>query len=103
MSKVLRGLSVAKRPLPPRVESSPPAPSAAGASKAPNATAAQPSPPPDPDFVRSPGNIVWYLGNDTRGPASTPRVEATVQVTAADSTGIAVVRHVFDHVAREPQ
>jgi hypothetical protein len=57
-----------------------------------------PSAPPDPDFVRNPGNVMWSRTDDTRGPAITPRAWNPAQVTAADSTGIAVVRYVFTHV-----
>lgn len=46
-------------------------------------------PPPDPDFERSPGNIVWYRVDGAMGPAD---------VVAADEDGIAVVRHAFLHV-----
>jgi len=47
------------------------------------------NPPPDPDFERNPGNIVWYGRDGATGPAD---------VVAADEDGIAVVRHTFMHV-----
>jgi hypothetical protein len=47
------------------------------------------NPPPDPDFERNPGNIVWYIHDGATGPAD---------VIAADDDDIAVVRHAFLHV-----
>lgn len=56
--------------------------------------------PPDPDFIRHSGQIMWRLSDDTRSPASAPRLPSTLPLTTADSTGIAVARHLFPHIAR---
>jgi hypothetical protein len=45
-------------------------------------------PPDDPDFVRSPGEIVWYGADGPSGPG---------EVVATDADGIAVVRYGFTH------
>jgi hypothetical protein len=70
--KVIRGQPVAKRPMPASVESL--SPSSFHTAEPPTSPSFAPSPPPDPDFVRHPGNIVWYRGHDTRGPGSIPHV-----------------------------
>jgi len=49
------------------------------------------NPPPDPDFERNPGIIVWYGHDGATGPTD---------VVAADDDGIAVVRHTFLHIPR---
>lgn len=85
---VIRGRSIAKRPAP-----------VSAVADALTTSSRTPPRPPDPDFVRSPGDIVWYLDDEERGPGSPARVGSAPQVTAADSSGIAIVRHVFTHVA----
>lgn len=47
-------------------------------------------PPDDPDFARSPGEIVWYGADGPNGPR---------EVVATDADGIAVVRYGFTHIA----
>jgi hypothetical protein len=44
----------------------------------------------DPDFARSPGEIVWYGDDGPNGPG---------EVVATDADGIAVVRYGFTHIA----
>jgi hypothetical protein len=102
LKNILRGTAVAKKPKPqPRLPeakdsltSTSKQATASGSSSvrqspaqsgARSATAA----PPDPDFLRSPGQIVWY--DDGLGDSS--------EVVAADREGIAVVRYVFTRVA----
>jgi hypothetical protein len=102
--KVIRGQQVPKRPMPSRSPSSEPragsssdttsSSASSAATKSPQSPGSKPSPPPDPDFVRHPGNIVWYDDGAIRGPG----VSGEPQVTAADSDGIAVVRYTFPHV-----
>jgi hypothetical protein len=58
---------------------------------APAVEAASASPPPDPDFERSPGDIVWYRF-DAAPPAP----------AASDDDAIAVVRYAFTHVEQGP-
>jgi Domain of unknown function (DUF4384) len=55
----------------------------------PTGAATPAAPPPDPDFERNPGNIVWYGIDDPTGPG---------KMGAANDGDIAVVRHVFTHV-----
>jgi hypothetical protein len=88
---VIRGERTARRPLPTEAKPDDPyAPSTSTPAGAPpKLREVAPPAPPDPDFVRSPGNVVWYR-RDTRGARA---------VVAADPTGIALVRHTFAHVA----
>lgn len=60
-----------------------------GGSEPIDAGAAAP-PPDDPDFARSPGEIVWYGSDGLNGPG---------EVVATDADGIAVVRYGFTHTA----
>lgn len=87
--KILRGKTVARKPLPPPRIANPPGPGAS-APASPSRDPGLPPPPPDPDFERNPGNIVWYSaeGTTSLGP-----------VIQADPDGIAVVRYGFTHVA----
>lgn len=111
-SNVIRGQPIARRPMPPRAKPQAPSTSmTAGVARSATLIDAQDSgravpgsappggeppkvpdiaPPPDPDFVRSPGNTVWHRRKDTRRRAA---------VVAADPAGIALVRHTFTHVA----
>lgn len=84
-TKILRGELLRKKPTKEM--------RASGGNHRPPHTEAAPlriaNPPPDPDFERNPGNIVWYGHDGATGPAD---------VVAADDDGIAVVRHAFQHV-----
>jgi hypothetical protein len=78
---VLRGGVVPKMPMPAsRARRGGAAPVDAGAAAA---------PPDDPDFARSPGEIVWYGDDGPNGPG---------EVIATDADGIAVVRYGFTHI-----
>jgi hypothetical protein len=94
---VVRGEVVAKKPLPLTRARDGHGPSSSASAKASRRRAGSSgavypaSPPPDPDFERNPGDIVWYSVDTATGP---------VDVVAADDAGIAVVRHAFTHVAQ---
>lgn len=101
-NKVLRGTPVRKRPVPSKRGNhghAPPLPQRQNVTGDSSMKTLQPADPPDtsvtegappdPDFERSPGSIVWY-GTDGTDPAA---------VVAADTHGIAVVRYAFVHVA----
>ena len=91
-TKILRGKTVARKPLPPPRIANTPGPGAS-APASPSRDPGLPPPPPDPDFERNPGNIVWY---SAEGAASLgPLIQA-------DPDGIAVVRYGFTHVASVP-
>jgi hypothetical protein len=101
-SRVLRGTQVRKRPVPlnrgnngqappiPRQQNETDAGSKDALQHAdPSDASMTENAPPDPDFERSPGSVVWY-GTDGAAPEA---------VVAADANGIAVVRYAFVHVA----
>jgi hypothetical protein len=89
-TQVLRGERLRKKPR----NAMRPDLRASGGNHPPNPKAAPlliANPPPDPDFERNPGIIVWYGHDGATGPS---------EVVAADDDGIAVVRHAFVHVSR---
>jgi hypothetical protein len=94
-TKVLRGTEVRKKPISSihaRNGHEPPSPERANAPGPSSGSYVAPpaNPPPDPDFERNPGNIVWYSVDGAPGLG---------EVVAADPDGIAVVRYGFTHVA----
>ena len=94
-TQLIRGRLVAKkhRPVPhTRGDHRPADPTASGSGSAPPVgTESSALPQDEPDFIRSPGTIVWYGADGAADPGD---------VVAADADGIAVVRYRFTHIAR---
>lgn len=91
-AKVLRGTEVRKRSISSAAHNGHVPPSSEGANAPSPGSLSTPSadPPPDPDFERNPGSIVWYSVDGVAGLGT---------VVAADADGIAVVRYELTHVA----
>jgi hypothetical protein len=99
-TKVIRGDSVPKKPMPASTSRYAYQPSHSRGSNSGSssengrslpADAGSPANPIDePDFIRNPGTIVWYGADGINGPG---------ELVAADTDGIAVVRYRFTHVA----